>query len=231
MWKEIKIPPVYPQDKTEPYPSANTFPPQDYWQLFQLFIEEQWQPWWSSQRFFIRMRKLLGGHSSNQAFLSGGTPCLQIRMSPFPLWGCEELWCQSSDVTRKRWNEEDTSRAQRKGYGETGIQAQLLTSHLLSDQTPQLSQPLFHPLKLEMIIPISWICLQECRTWHSRVLINGSPVLRATILEPRMPTSDHLRRSWKIKNVWTPCYFLLYVNGSWKQISQISHPFLCLISL
>lgn len=44
LWKEINISPTYPQVRYEPYPSANSFPPQDYWYLFCLLTEGQWLP-------------------------------------------------------------------------------------------------------------------------------------------------------------------------------------------
>lgn len=45
------------------------------------------------------------------------------------------------------------------------------------------------------------LCARTQNLTQSRVLINGNPVLRATIIVPRMPTSDHLMSSREIKNV------------------------------
>lgn len=43
-WKEITISPTYPQVGSETCSSANSLPPQDYWQLFCLFTEGQGLP-------------------------------------------------------------------------------------------------------------------------------------------------------------------------------------------
>lgn len=53
---------------------------------------------------------------------------------------------------------------------------------------------------------------------HSKCSINGSPVLRGTIIIPRTCVIDSLMSFWKIKNLWTPNHLLFYFNRSSGQL-------------